>query len=158
MRFGLLVTGLAGQTIGGKLVELGHEVKMGSREAGNEKAVAWAAGAGESASEGSFADAAEFGEVVVNATAGTASLEALEAAGAENLAGKVLIDIANPLDFSQGMPPSLSIVNTDSLGEQIQHAFPNVKVVKTLNTMNAFLMANPQQLAQGIVNLIRRQR
>ncbi len=149
MRFGLLGTGLAGQTIGGKLVELGHEVKMGSREAGNEKAVAWAAGAGESASEGSFADAAEFGEVVVNATSGTASLEALEAAGAGNLAGKVLIDIANPLDFSRGRPPTLAVCNDDSLGEQIQRAFPDARVVKALNTMNASAMVEPDLLGES---------
>src|SRR6266508_4040551 len=149
MRFGLLGTGMAGQTIGGKLVELGHEVKMGSREAGNEKAVAWAAGAGESASEGSFADAAEFGEVVVNATSGTASLEALEAAGAGNLAGKVLIDIANPLDFSRGRPPTLAVCNDDSLGEQIQRAFPDARVVKALNTMNADVMVEPGLVPGG---------
>jgi 8-hydroxy-5-deazaflavin:NADPH oxidoreductase len=140
---------MVGQTIGGKLAELGHEVKMGSRESGNEKAVEWAAGAGESASEGSFADAAQFGEVVVNATAGTASLEALEAAGAENLSGKVLIDVANPLDFSQGMPPSLSVCNTDSLGEQIQRAFPEARVVKALNTMNTAVMVEPGSLAES---------
>src|SRR5438874_1242558 len=104
MRFGVLGTGTVGHAVGGKLVELGHEVRMGSRQAGNEKAVAWASEAGDRASEGSFADAASFGEVVVNATAGTASLDALEAAGAENLSGKVLIDISNALDFSQGRP------------------------------------------------------
>jgi len=140
---------MVGRTIAGKLAELGHEVKMGSRSAGNEKAVEWAAGAGESASEGSFADAAEFGEVVVNATAGTASLEALETAGAENLAGKVLIEIANPLDFSQGMPPSLSVCNTDSLGEQIQRAFPEARVVKALNTVNAAVMVAPDSLTES---------
>jgi len=149
MRFGVLGTGMVGRTIAGKLAELGHEVKMGSRSAGNEKAVEWAAGAGESASEGSFADAAEFGEVVVNATAGTASLEALETAGAENLAGKVLIEIANPLDFSQGMPPSLSVCNTDSLGEQIQRAFPEARVVKALNTVNAAVMVAPDSLTES---------
>jgi 8-hydroxy-5-deazaflavin:NADPH oxidoreductase len=122
---------------------------MGSREAGNEKAVEWAGGAGEGASEGSFADAAEFGEVVVNATAGTGSLEALEAAGSENLSGKVLIDIANPLDFSQGMPPSLSVCNTDSLGEQIQRAFPEARVVKALNTVNAAVMVEPDSLGES---------
>jgi len=149
MRFGVLGTGMVGRTIAGKLAELGHEVKMGSRSAGNEKAVEWAAGAGESASEGSFADAAKFGEVVVNATAGTASLEALETAGAENLAGKVLIEIANPLDFSQGMPPSLSVCNTDSLGEQIQRAFPEARVVKALNTVNAAVMVAPDSLTES---------
>jgi 8-hydroxy-5-deazaflavin:NADPH oxidoreductase len=121
---------------------------MGSRQAGNEKAVAWASGAGDGASEGSFADAAEFGEVVVNATAGGASLEALEAAGADNLARKVLIDVANALDFSQGMPPTLSVCNDDSLGERIQRAFPEARVVKALNTMNARVMVSPGALGE----------
>ncbi len=148
MKFGVLGTGMVGQALAGKLVELGHEVKMGSRQAGNEKAVAWASEAGEGASEGSFADAAGFGEVVVNATAGEASLEALEAAGGENLSGKVLIDVANPLDFSQGMPPTLSVCNDDSLAERIQRAFPEARVVKALNTMNAGVMVSPGALGE----------
>ncbi len=121
---------------------------MGSRQAGNERAVAWAAEAGEGASEGSFADAAGFGEVVVNATAGTASLEALEAAEAKNLAGKVLIDVANPLDFGQGMPPTLSVCNDDSLAERIQREFPDARVVKALNTVNASVMVRPGSLGE----------
>jgi 8-hydroxy-5-deazaflavin:NADPH oxidoreductase len=149
MRFGVLGTGVVGQSIAGRLVELGHETKMGSRQVGNEKAVAWAAEAGEGATEGSFADAAEFGEVVVNATSGGASLEALEAAGAENLAGKVLIDVANALDFSQGMPPRLSVANDDSLGEQIQRAFPEARVVKALNTVTASVMVRPGPLGES---------
>ncbi|MGH9279339.1 MAG: NADPH-dependent F420 reductase [Acidimicrobiales bacterium] len=146
MRIGVLGTGVVGQTIGGRLVGLGHQVTMGSRQAGNEKAVAWAEETGEGASEGSFADAARFGEVVVNATAGAVSLEALAAAGAENLAGKILIDVSNPLDVSHGMPPTLTVCNTDSVGEQIQRAFPDTKVVKTLNTMNADVMVQPDLL------------
>ena len=71
------------------------------------------------------------------------------AAGAENLAGKVLMDIANPLDFSHGFPPSLNPVNTDSLGEQIQRAFPEARVVKTLNTMTASVMVDPASVAGG---------
>jgi predicted dinucleotide-binding enzyme len=143
VRFGVLGTGTVGATIGTKLVELGHEVKMGSRQAGNEKATAWVEAAGGGASEGSFADAASFGEVVFNCTAGEHSLAVLEAAGKENLAGKILVDVANPLDFSRGMPPGLGVCNTDSLGEQIQRAFPDAKVVKTLNTMNAAVMTDP---------------
>jgi predicted dinucleotide-binding enzyme len=119
---------------------------MGSRQAGNEKAIEWASRAGPGASEGSFADAAAFGELVVNATNGMASLEALEAAGKENLAGKVLIEVANPLDFSQGMPPSFFVCNTDSLGEQIQRAFPEARVVKALNTVTAPLMVTPSTI------------
>src|SRR5437588_10599421 len=130
MRYGVLGTGMVGQTLAGKLVSLGHEVTMGSRQPGNEKAVAWAAEAGDGAHEGTFADAARFGEVVINATAGAASLEALEAAKAENLAGKVLIDVSNPLDFSHGQPPTLTVCNDDSVGEQIQRAYPNANVVK----------------------------
>jgi 8-hydroxy-5-deazaflavin:NADPH oxidoreductase len=149
MRIGVLGTGMVGQTLAGKLVELGHEVKMGSREAGNEKAVEWAQSAGEAASEGSFEDAAGFGELVVNATAGTGSLEALESAGAKNLKGKVLIDVANALDFSQGTPPTLSVGNDDSLAEQIQRAFPDARVVKALNTINASLMVSPDDLGES---------
>lgn len=143
MRFGVLGTGVVGQTLGGKLVSLGHEVTMGSRQAGNERAVAWAVEAGERAGEGSFADAAAFGEMVVNATAGAASLDALAAVGAEDLYGKVLIDVANPLDFSAGMPPTLTVCNTDSLAERIQRAFPEARVVKALNTVNAAVMVEP---------------
>ena len=119
---------------------------MGSRAAGNESAVAWAAEAGEGASTGTFADAAGFGKVVFNCTAGVASLDALAAAGETNLAGKLLIDVANPLDFSQGMPPSLSVCNTDSLGERIQRAFPATHVVKALNTVNCDVMVEPARV------------
>jgi 8-hydroxy-5-deazaflavin:NADPH oxidoreductase len=143
MRFAVLGTGVVGQTLGTRLVELGHEVTMGSRQAGNEKAVAWAAGAGPSAAEGSFADAAASADMVVNATSGVGSLPALEAAGEDNLAGKVVIDVSNPLDFSRGMPPSLTVCNTDSLAEQIQRRFPDALVVKSLNTVNADVMVNP---------------
>lgn len=146
MKIGVLGTGMVGEAIASRLVSLGHEVKMGSRQAGNEKAVAWAGEAGEGASEGSFADAAAHGEVVFNCTAGTASLQALAAAGAENLAGKVLVDVANPLDFSAGMPPTLSVCNTDSLGESIQRQFPDARVVKALNTVNASVMVTPDRV------------
>ncbi len=130
MRFGVLGTGMVGRTVAGKLEELRHEVRVGSREAGEDKVT--------------FADAAAFAEVIVNATAGTASLDALDSAGAGNLSGKVLIDIANPLDFSQGAPPTLAVCNTTSLGEQIQEAFPDARVVKSLNTVNANVMVEPK--------------
>jgi len=146
VKIGILGTGMVGKAIASKLVELGHEVSMGSRAAGNESAVAWAAEAGEGASEGVFADAAGFGEVVFNCTAGVGSLDALAAAGETNLAGKLLIDVANPLDFSQGMPPSLSVCNTDSLGERIQRAFPATRVVKALNTVNCDVMVEPARV------------
>jgi predicted dinucleotide-binding enzyme len=134
---------MVGRAIATKLVELGHEVTMGARQAGNEKAVEWARGAGDGAAEGSFADAAAHGELVFNCTAGTASVDALRAAGEEELRGKVLVDVANPLDFSKGMPPTLSVCNDDSLGEEIQRGFPDARVVKALNTMNASVMTSP---------------
>ncbi|HET6146809.1 MAG TPA: NAD(P)-binding domain-containing protein [Polyangia bacterium] len=143
MKIGVLGTGIVGTTIASKLVQLGNDVKMGSRGAGNEKAVAWTRSNGARASEGSYADAAAFGELLFNCTSGTGSLPALQAAGAANLGGKVLVDVSNPLDFSKGMPPSLSVCNTDSLAEQLQRAFPSIKVVKALNTMTAAIMVNP---------------
>lgn len=149
MNIAVFGTGMVGSAIGGRLVELGHKVRMGSRSAGNEKAAEWARKAGGNASHGTFSDAAAFGEILFNCTSGAGSLEALKQAGEANLKGKVLIDVANPLDFSKGMPPTLSICNDDSLAERIQKAFPDLKVVKSLNTMTAMLMVNPAQLAGG---------
>ena len=143
MKIGILGTGIVGSTIASKLVQLGNDVKMGSRAAGSDKAVAWTKSNGARASEGSYADAAAFGELLFNCTSGTGSLPALQSAGAANLGGKILVDVSNPLDFSKGMPPSLTVCNTDSLAEQIQRAFPNIKVVKALNTMTAAIMVNP---------------
>ena len=146
MRIGILGTGVVGKTLGTKLAKLGNDVRMGSRAAGGANAKAWVKEAGGKSSEGTFADAAAHGEIVFNCTSGGASLEALKAAGAKNLQGKVLVDVANPLDFSKGMPPTFTVCNTDSLGEQIQRAFPTAKVVKTLNTVTAALMANPSMI------------
>jgi hypothetical protein len=143
MRIGVLGTGSVGTTLATKFASLGHEVKMGARDAKNEKAAAWVESAGAKASHGTFADAAAFGEIVFNCTNGAGSLDALAAAGAENLSGKVLVDVANPLDFSRGMPPTLTVCNDDSLGERIQRRFPQARVVKTLNTVNASVMVNP---------------
>ena len=143
MRIGVLGTGVVGQTMGTKLVQLGHQVRMGSRDARNDKAAQWAASAGGEASNGTFQDAALFGELLFNCTAGLASLEALGKAGEDALGGKVLVDVANPLDFSRGMPPTLTVCNTDSLGEQIQRRFPQTRVVKALNTMSSDVMVDP---------------
>ena len=160
MKCGVLGTGTVGRVIGSRLAELGHEVTIGTRDVdtllagtepdamGNEPFASWR-GKHPEIGLGTFAVAAAASELIVNATNGAGSLEALRAAGEKSLDGKVLIDIANPLDFSGGMPPSLSVSNTDSLGEQIQRAFPDVRVVKALNTMNAFVMADPSLVAGG---------
>jgi 8-hydroxy-5-deazaflavin:NADPH oxidoreductase len=146
VRIAVLGTGTVGKTIGSKLVELGHEVTMGSRSPDAQALLEWAGKAGERGSGGTFADAAAAGELVFNCTPGGASLDALATAEAENLAGKTLIDVANPLDFSRGMPPTLSVCNEDSLGERIQAAFPQARVVKALNTVNAAVMVTPDRV------------
>jgi len=144
MKVGVLGTGSVGSALATGFVQAGHEVRMGSREAGNEKGKAWAAGAGRRASSGTFADAAAFGEIVFNATAGSGSVDAVRAAGRENLRGKILVDVTNPLDFSRGMPPTLfTAAKGDSLAERIQAEMPETKVVKTLNTVNASVMLEP---------------
>ena len=145
MRYGVLGTGQVGRALAGRLVEVGHEVRMGSRSPDNEAAAAWVAEAGPDASQGTFADAADFGQAVLNCTNGAAALDALAAAGVENLAGKVLIDVTNPLTFETGRL-TLTVCNTDSLGEQIQRAFPDARVVKTLNTMGNQVMIHPERV------------
>ena len=132
MKIGVLGTGNVGRTIAAKLFELGHDVLVGSRTA-KEDAV-------------TFAHAAVHGELVFNCTAGDKSLEALRMAEADNLADKILVDVANPLDFSRGMPPILAVCNADSLGEEIQRLFPRSKVVKALNTVNCRVMVEPSLL------------
>lgn len=146
MRIGVLGTGVVGTTIASKLVALGHDVKMGSRSPTNEKAAAWVTQAGGRASQGTFADAATHGEIVFNCTVGTASLDVLKAAGAGNLKNKIIADVSNPLDFSKGMPPTLFVSGDDSLAERIQRAFPDARVVKTLNTITAEVMVNPDRV------------
>ena len=160
MKIAVLGTGMVGQAIAGKLAELGHTVTIGTRDVqntlandqpnfyGNPPFRVWQEQHPQ-VQLATFAEAAAQGEWIVNATNGEATLTVLNAAGADNLAGKVLIDISNPLDFSHGMPPTLSVCNTDSLAEQIQRTFPAAKVVKTLNTMNANIMVNPNSLAGG---------
>lgn len=147
MKIGVLGTGITGQTIATKLVELGHDVMMGSREEANPKAVAWAKDVGHNALYGTFMNAAAFGEIIFNCTLGGASLDALRMAGVENLKGKILIDTANPLNRSTD-PWTLTVCNTDSLGEQIQRIFPETRVVKSLNTVNANVMVDPARLIE----------
>ena len=148
MKIGVLGTGMVGRTLAARLTELGHTVVMGTRDPeatrgrpdhsdipGVELAT--------------FADAAAAADLVVNATGGMVSLEVLAQAGPENLAGKVVVDVANPLDFSHGFPPTLGVKDTDSLGEQVQRALPDSRVVKTLNTMNASVMVHPESVGDG---------
>jgi len=149
MKIAVLGTGMVGNAIASKLVSLGHDVKMGSRTANNEKAAEWVKNAGKGASQGTFADAAAHGEIVFNCTLGAVALEVLKAAGPGNLKGKILLDLSNPLDFSKGMPPSLFTKSDDSLAEQIQRAFPEVKVIKTLNTVSAPVMVDPSTVNGG---------
>jgi 8-hydroxy-5-deazaflavin:NADPH oxidoreductase len=160
VKIAVLGTGIVGRTMAARFADLGHEVAIGTREPeatltrsepdamGNPPFPAWQIDH-QGIALRTFAEAAEQAEVVVNATNGGVSVEVLTQAGAANLAGKVLVDIANPLDFSQGFPPTLFVKDTDSLGEQIQRAFPDVKVVKTLNTMTAALRAEPALAAGG---------
>jgi 8-hydroxy-5-deazaflavin:NADPH oxidoreductase len=160
MRVGVLGTGIVGQTLGGKIAEVGHAVMVGTRDveaslartepgmAGSPPFSEWLAQNPE-VKAGTFAEAAAHGEVLFNATNGSGSLEALRLAGSANLDGKILVDVSNPLDFSAGMPPTLFVSNSDSLGEQIQNAFPGAKVVKTLNTVTAFVMVDPGRVGDG---------
>ncbi len=143
MKVAILGTGIVGDTIGSKLVELGHNVMMGSRTSNNEKAIAFVNKHNGKATAGTFNEAATFGEIIFNCTAGANSIEALKLAGENNLNNKIIVDVANALDFSTGTTPTLALVNTTSLGEEIQLQFPNSKVVKTLNTMWCGLMVNP---------------
>ena len=154
MKIAVLGTGMVGQTIAEKLASLGHSVFMGTRDVsaalsrkgpdnfGRPAFGEWHA-QNSKIKVVSFQEAAAAAELVVNATNGAGTMQALEQADKENLSGKIIVDISNPLDFSKGMPPSLFVSNTDSLGEQIQRTYPESRVVKTLNTLNAYLMVNP---------------
>ncbi|QYO77072.1 NADPH-dependent F420 reductase [Devosia salina] len=148
MKYAVLGTGMVGHTLASKLVELGHSVGMGAREPGNEKAAAWAKGQGERAASGAYADIAQWADRVIVATAGGAVVSVAEAIGDVSVAGKLVIDVTNPLDFSRGMPPSLipELSNTTSAAEALQASLPSARVVKTLNTMNHLLMVDPSRV------------
>jgi predicted dinucleotide-binding enzyme len=151
MKIAILGTGSVGATIGSRLVDLGHQVMMGSRTANNEKALAFVSKhQGINAAAGTFSEAATYGEVIFNCTKGEYSLDAIALAG-NGINGKVLIDVSNPLDFSNGMPPHLipNLANTNSLGEEIQKRFPETKVVKTFNTMWCGIMVDPNLVGGG---------
>lgn len=159
MHLAILGTGMVGRALAARFTELGHTVTLGTRDPratlaraepdpmGNPPYAGWAAEHDQIALA-TFAQAAAGADVVVNATSGAATLKVLAAAGEDNLAGKVVLDIANPLDFSAGMPPTLFVKDTDSLGEQVQRAHPRARVVKTLNTLNANLMVHPDLLPE----------
>ena len=140
MHVGILGSGDVGRALGKAFVTLGHDVKMGSRDARNEKALAWAKEMGPKATAGTFADAATFGEVVVLATLGVANEAALKMAGPDKLRGKVVIDATNPLDFTAGMPPTLAVTGNDSAGERVQRLLAEAQVVKAFNTVGNAVM------------------
>lgn len=148
MNIAILGTGMVGSTLGTRLVQIGHHVFMGSRSAESEAGRIWLDSVGGKARIGTFSDAASFGEIVLDCTNGANSLSALRAADAENLRGKILIHISNPLDMSHGMPPTFTVCNDDSLGEQVQREFPDTMVVKALNTINCEVMVHPSMLPE----------
>ncbi|WNV86809.1 NAD(P)-binding domain-containing protein [Umezawaea sp. Da 62-37] len=152
MRIAILGTGAVGRALAGRLVELGHDVTAGTRDVDTTRArPGWGAG---SPGLAGFAEAAAGAELVVHACGGSAALDVLVAAGADNLAGKVLLDVSNPLDFSGGFPPSLFVKDTDSLAERIQRTFPATRVVKSLNTVTAELMVAPDAAGAEITMFV----
>ncbi len=145
MKISVLGTGMVGQTIATKLASVGHEVKVGSRDANNPKAKEWTKKLAK-VSLGTFEESAAFGELIFNCTLGSATMHAMELAGEKNLGSKIIIDTSNALEFSSSGEASLFVCNKDSLAEQIQKHYPKTKVVKTLNTLTADLMVNPSSL------------
>jgi 8-hydroxy-5-deazaflavin:NADPH oxidoreductase len=146
MKIGILGTGMVGNALGTKLVDIGHEVTMGSRSASNEAAQKWSSPLGERAHTATFRDAAEFGEVVISCTGGMHSMEALQSVGGQPLQNKILIDVSNPLQQDKDGSMILGFCNTESLGERIQRAFPQTRVVKALNTVNCDIMVAPSRV------------
>jgi 8-hydroxy-5-deazaflavin:NADPH oxidoreductase len=162
MKIAILGTGSVGRALAARLAELEYDVMIGTRNVseklastakdmyGNPPFNEWIKTTGSKIKLGTFSDAAAFGELIINATNGNNSIKALILAGSRNLAGKVLLDIANPLDFSNGAPALLpGLNNTHSLAEEIQNTFPDVMVVKSLNTIAASLMVDPSQIGNG---------
>lgn len=148
LNLAVLGTGRVGEAIANKLISLGHHVCWASRSPANPKSAAWVAQHGARASHATYADAAAAAEVVFFCTPGEATVNLANEIGATRLAGKIIVDISNPLDFSRGLPPSLLVCNTDSVGEQLQRALPDSRVVKTLNTVNSEIMVHPAMLAE----------
>lgn len=157
MKIAVLGTGMVGRVLAARLTDLGHDVVIGTRdpeatlartEPGSMGTPPYSRWQAEHPDVRllAFPDAGAHAEVVLNATNGANALSALHAVGAENLAGKVLLDLALPLDMSQGMPPTLTVANTDSLGEQVQRAFPDTKVVKSLTTVFCEVMVDPAKV------------
>jgi 8-hydroxy-5-deazaflavin:NADPH oxidoreductase len=142
MNIGILGTGDVGTTLGSALVNAGHQVRMGSRSPSNEKALAWVGRNGARASSGTFGDAAAFGEILILATAGVANEAVISAAGLTHFDGKVLLDVTNPLDFSQGLPRIA--FESDSCGERAQRLLPRARVVKFFNSVGHVHMVHPQ--------------
>ena len=153
-RTGVLGTGMVGTAIASKLVELGYEVKMGSRTNTNENAAEWVARSGPKASRGTFSEAAAHGEAVFLCVKGDAALDAIGLANRENLEGKTVIDVTNPLDFSKGMPPTLFVCNTGSLGERLQVALPASRVVKTLNMVTSDVQVDPKRAGGDVTMFV----
>jgi 8-hydroxy-5-deazaflavin:NADPH oxidoreductase len=146
MRIAVLGTGSVGRTLSGALARLGHDVVVGTRDPESTgRRENWDVDLPLHA----YADVAERADLVVNATSGRVSLEALNAVGSDALAGTVVLDVANPLDSSAGFPPTLTVKDTDSLAEQIQRAFPDARVVKSLNTVTAAVMVDPRSVGDG---------
>ena len=150
MNIGVLGTGVVGETIATALTKKGFNVRLGSRTADNEKAAAWVKGANNHATQGTFDDAAAFGELVFFCLNGKYALEAAQMIGPDSVQQKIVIDLTNPLDFSPGMPPRiLDEFSRTSLGERLQEVLPGAFVVKTLNTVNCNLMVDAKQVNRG---------
>ncbi len=143
-RVGVLGSGEVGRRLAAGFRSRGHDVMIGSRDPGKPELREWLSGDGAGIQAGTFAQAAAHGELLVLAVLGNAAEEAIADAGADNFSGKVVIDAMNPLDFSGGFPPKLSVTGEDSLGERVQRALPDANVVKAFNTIGSPYFVNPK--------------